>query len=1348
MKSKLPGRKAASPGTNAAHAAHQAGRDQRGIALVITLILLSVVTFMAVTFLVLSRSERGAVNTTTENAHAREAADEAAERAKMAVISSIMVNNNLNAFDVAVSTNFINPNGFYANLSAWNQFTNVSYNYPNGAPLTGNDFLRNLTNLWFMPRPPVYITNRLAANSMNFPYYLDWNRNGRYDTNGYLPVIAPAGGYYDLNGNWIANPIPGNTLYNFFVGDPEWVGGLERPDFPHSSSNKFIYRYAYVVVPASKTLDINAIHNYARLGGRQGGNMAGTGDRFLRDQGVGTWEMNLGAFFVDLNTNQWPYPVADPVNNYAPYAYNYQDTSIANTGAAFDDSVAILRYRYNNSWANLGNVSSFFGAARARAFGFDYVDGWSHGNPLMTTTWWSPAGGDPDKNLDSRGTGWPGSDNPNHFYTMQELFDTNKTSIPFVNRLISAGTNTDSYQRYTFYRLLSQLGTDTTPGIPEAGKINLNYDNITYADQLTGARSVTNLQAWDPVTFFTNAAIRLLANAGFTTGQGPTNILFSQGGNTSLQIQVYPTNFYTASVHQMLQLAANIYDATTTTNPNLNMPRSVSPATNGFPSVYRPVFTRDNQNRVFITGYQEVSDTQILRRTVRDLSDPTDLAAFNPTRDLVYGVPLVVGAKKGFPNFNEFSMQTMVYVTRLLEFRRNPALPADDKNNRVIETNQMYIMGISNVFGVEAWNSYSNTYPRRLQILVAADNVASLTNEIPGPSGVLLSNLVHAPLGKPVTTFASVVMDPASTPWNGWIDKDFTANSFVIPLHPITNNFFFLTNSTYRQFSGPPHFVMQTHRFERQQTGFPVPQLWLNLNTRLRFVIVDLDANRIVDYVNLSSTHEALDIMAKLREGAANCASATAQTAQDPASQWCTNRLNNGANAPTYGIINQILAGLYTASSTSWKDFSRDPYAGRDVESAIDGFRYNMLTLSPLYSKDYGKTFYKSNIFYAPLSPYRPLVVHTVWQANDPLVHYTIGDLALTNLNTFEAVNSADLGAGIQPSQLQFNLGAINSRYEPWGGNPSGKSHPGQSEPPKWDPAIKDPLVARSDDWDFTTNKFPNIGWLGRVHRGTPWQTINLKSTNATDLAMWKMWTGNDKLMLNYGQILPSLVPLHTNNTFNVYANDAFFTHPVNDRSILDLFTATFNENAARSQLSINQTNLAAWSAALGGVLVLSNSDRFDYSAIQPAGTFTPGAPTPLAYIVNGINRTRTNTFLNPDRTFHHLGDLLNTPELTMASPYLSKDPTAALNDEVYERIPQQVLGLLRAGEAPRFVIYAWGQALKPADRSIITSGPFFKVCTNYQITAEVATRTVVRVVGTAGQPHAVVESFNVLPSD
>ena len=44
--------------------------------------------------------------------------------------------------------------------------------------------------------------------------------------------------------------------------------------------------------------------------------------------------------------------------------------------------------------------------------------------------------------------------------------------------------------------------------------------------------------------------------------------------------------------------------------------------------------------------------------------------------------------------------------------------------------------------------------------------------------------------------------------------------------------------------------------------------------------------------------------------------------------------------------------------------------------------------------------------------------------------------------------------------------------------------------------AFKDPLVTNSDNWDFPADKLPTVGWLGRVHRGTPWQTVYLKASD------------------------------------------------------------------------------------------------------------------------------------------------------------------------------------------------------------------------------------------------------------
>jgi hypothetical protein len=178
----------------------------------------------------------------------------------------------------------------------------------------------------------------------------------------------------------------------------------------------------------------------------------------------------------------------------------------------------------------------------------------------------------------------------------------------------------------------------------------------------------------------------------------------------------------------------------------------------------------------------------------------------------------------------------------------------------------------------------------------------------------------------------------------------------------------------------------------------------------------------------------------------------------------------------------------------------------------------------------------------------------------------------------------------------------------------------------------------------------------------------------------------------------------------------------------------------------VNQTNLAAWSAILSGVNVMPDLTTNQF--IPPAGAYN--ANTGIVAIVTGIINARTNF---PNYSYQRLGDILATPQLTVASPYLTGN-TNLMNDEVVERIPQQILGLLKGNEQPRFVIYAFGQALKPAPQSIIPGGAYLGLCTNYQITAEVATRTVVRIDGAQPvpgrpyNPHAVIENFNVLPPD
>jgi hypothetical protein len=340
------------------------------------------------------------------------------------------------------------------------------------------------------------------------------------------------------------------------------------------------------------------------------------------------------------------------------------------------------------------------------------------------------------------------------------------------------------------------------------------------------------------------------------------------------------------------------------------------------------------------------------------------------------------------------------------------------------------------------------------------------------------------------------------------------------------------------------------------------------------------------------------------------------------------------------------------------------------------------------------------------------------------------------------------------------NLSNLNFAYQPWGG-----MHylPGSSDLNanqfSTDARVKDPGLLQSDNWDFPTNRLPGIGWLGRIHRGTAWQTVDMKPSNISP-ADWITWA-NDNVFLTNG---------------NSFIIDAKLTHPTADYGLFDLFTTAVNENASYGRLNVNQTNLAAWSAVLSGVNVLSNSATGPLPMlINPAGVYDSTNPTPVALIVNAINATRANTnsqngaaLVFQNGFFQHAGDVLATPQLSVASPFINTNGLQSrtgggLTDEVVERIPQQIMSLLTLNQTPRFVIYSYGQTLHPADHSLVTGGAFNGLCTNYQITAESATRAVVRVEGTPDQsftggkvdsqgrsypPHIVVEQFNVLGPD
>ena len=414
-------------------------RNQRGVALVVTLILLAVVTFLATAFLFLARRERGSVTTTLDQTAARRAAEAATEHAKVAVLASIIQSNSQFYYGLIVSTNFINTNGFITTGLAFTSLTNVNYDYlANGSTnFTPDQRNQNIANLFYSPRPPVFV------RPGDFRFYLDLNQSGRDEANGLLPEVAANGGFVttlDTNGNSV-------IVTNFYVGDPEWIGVLERSDRSHSASNRFLIRYCYLVVPSGKTLDLNSIHNQSK---QTVAALSPLADGFSRNMGVGPWELNLAAFFVGLNTNVWEANVGGPGSlppaliNPSPYFYDTTPLPglVSSTGTSFEDAVALTRYRYGGNLNNLKSVDGLFGPSGVAAFTTDLADGYGSG-PLLLTNSNPVSDGDGPTRVRNP---WPGAENPNHFFTTQDLFDRNKTTgaaqaspNTFADRLLNAG---------------------------------------------------------------------------------------------------------------------------------------------------------------------------------------------------------------------------------------------------------------------------------------------------------------------------------------------------------------------------------------------------------------------------------------------------------------------------------------------------------------------------------------------------------------------------------------------------------------------------------------------------------------------------------------------------------------------------------------------------------------------------------------------------------------------------------------------------------------------------------------------------------------------------------------------
>jgi hypothetical protein len=723
----------------------------------------------------------------------------------------------------------------------------------------------------------------------------------------------------------------------------------------------------------------------------------------------------------------------------------------------------------------------------------------------------------------------------------------------------------------------------------------------------------------NPRSFFTNVA----------------NCLLSAEFNLSLtQIQVYPNNQYTPAVHRLLQVTANIYDAT---------------STNFYPSVFRPLFSTDSTGtNVFITGYQQVAAVSGINDI--QLSQPFDPSALSTPGVLmtnvpvnVYGVPWIIGAKTGFPAFNQLSMVNSASYIRRLEVVRPTATALPN------QTNQMVTMTINNCLGFSFWNSYSNDYVGSgdLTVFAGCANNIFLTNSILGPNNPFKFSFV-----------TNCIVNLSYWPGSHWGANDSglpSPNSFIsanwtntlVPGYAINfaNGGFASTNGG---FPGSPW----------DSTLAPLPPM--GLITTNWFQAYILDGNHVIDYVQLRGPIDSTNLTAALVDP-----SFTGQTYY----LWAT---NTGPTGPSFGIRDQLAIstaeGITLPASAMWTPTTGIPYAAQQI--------YFAAAFTPAHFYTYNNVLYYNYALtnQAPYTAVRTIFVPYLYQVNDPLVHYLVGDLdagpAGIWANNYTLQNGVWLqnnGAVAQtvptvPSSLNPGISAggfapnekANSRYQPWGqpASPILQTSSSYDFLSPYNLTYKDPGVWGPDCWNFPTNQTWNLNWLGQVHRGTPWQTIYLKASdilqdatlnaygNSVGPATWAVW-GGDTI-------------------------DSASSAPVTDRQLVNLLAALLNTNDLRTQFSVNNPNPNAWTALFDGFAVLTNSS----SGLVPS-LVSSNSPPALA-LADAI------LAFHPYQPFLAIGDILAVPTLTEQSPYLAGAAVTSVTDEAYEAIPSQLLPLLR----------------------------------------------------------------------
>jgi uncharacterized protein DUF1565 len=615
---------------------------------------------------------------------------------------------------------------------------------------------------------------------------------------------------------------------------------------------------------------------------------------------------------------------------------------------------------------------------------------------------------------------------------------------------------------------------------------------------------------------------------------------FLKTANDLLRIQFpfaatnIPVVAYGPTVHRLLQVAANVYDVA---------------RSNAFPSVFRPRFASTTDG-VIISGYYQDDSAATV----------DEWLSTNP-----YGIPMIIAARKGFPNFNEIALETGIFVARQLELHRmNTNMPP-------YQTNEMYLIGISNLVAVEAWNSYTQAFQGPLEIVVANHLTTALSNS----EG--LNMVKHEFL-----TSSNVLAF-----WPGFSRPSSPGSSLSLPSFriPLYTNVITLSNSVYR-FTPVPHLedITATNTFV-VNSGFKTPDWQLSISNNL--VLIIAQTNRIIDFVQLRDLTNYINLMKELFRNTSQLLAWEGIVSKC----WSTNRYGSSIFSLTEGIQAQIDISLGNPGIgiQEWTRFSLDT---TDKDAGIASFRQFVF---PQYNTN------NTNLVQrAPFTPARKLVLSATWQVNDPLVH-ALPEHLKDITNNFSMVFVLPFGGELGSNHT---IGRLNSRYSPWRGSPLK-----QPRPEDVDPTIKDWGITKPNNFNFPSGPAVNVGWLDRIHRGTPWQTLYFDRA-AAPARVWEE------------QFLDPV------------------SHPTNDWRIIEYLRSRLTYSDAPSPTRVLNNTMVGnsggglWIATNASAIVMNNAIAYNSSGLVNEGS-------------DFAELSRNCVFGNET---HNIGDLLGSPQFAPGS--------------------------------------------------------------------------------------------------